>query len=237
MLWSRINKSRILEIARAIFGPVWASAQSKSKKPALAKAMERAFAAGDPPVGLDAAAHAAALAWIPPGFAAFDRGRMDEEADDAGAAEPMPAADPSGPDAEPAAEPAAEAANADMPADPPRSVAAAGSIDPPAAPETDPAPIDDGNVDDGSVDGGNGAGGDGPAAGTAEPAAAGHRHAAPRTGERPRQRGGFVGNPRVPAPRSLSASPDPSCAPSCAPPGTPPGGALHFLHAPLEVVP
>ena len=125
MLWSRINKSRILEIARATFGPVWASAQSKSKKPALAKAMERAFAAGDPPVGLDAAAHGAALAWIPPGFAAFDRGRMDEESDAAGAAEPVAAADPSGPDAEPAAEPAnadmaAEAANADMAADPPR---------------------------------------------------------------------------------------------------------------------
>ena len=167
MLWSRINKSRILEIARATFGPVWASAQSKSKKPALAKAMERAFAAGDPPVGLDAAAHAAALAWIPPGFAAFDRGRMDEESDDAGAAEPAPAADASGPDAESDAASAAEAANADMAADPPCTVAAAGSIDPPAAPETDPAPIDHGNVDDG-----NDAGGDGPEARTAEPAPA-----------------------------------------------------------------
>ena len=172
MLWSRINKSRILEIARAIFGPVWASAQSKSKKPALAKAMERAFAAGDPPVGLDAAAHAAALAWIPPGFAAFDRGRMEEEADDAGAADPAPAMDASGPDAESAAEPAVEAANAilpadPLPADPPRPVSAVGSIDPPAAPETDPAPIDHGTIDDG-----NDAAGNGPAAGTAAAAPA-----------------------------------------------------------------
>ena len=47
-------------------------------------------------------------ACIPPGFAAFDRGRMDEEADAAGAAEPAPAADTSDPDAESAAEPGAQ---------------------------------------------------------------------------------------------------------------------------------
>ena len=45
--------------------------------------MEQAFAAGDPPLGLSAEMHAAALAWVPPGFAAFDTGRVDDEADDA----------------------------------------------------------------------------------------------------------------------------------------------------------
>ena len=88
MLWSRINKGRILEIARSVLSPAWASARSKNKKPDLAKAMEQAFAAGDPPLGLSAEMHAAALAWVPPGFAAFDTGRVDDEADDAVTAEP-----------------------------------------------------------------------------------------------------------------------------------------------------
>ena len=80
MLWSRIAKARVLDIARTVFGPAWASARSKYKKPALAEAMEVAFAAGDPPVGLSADAHAAALAWVPPGFAAFDAGGVDDDA-------------------------------------------------------------------------------------------------------------------------------------------------------------
>ena len=89
MLWSRIAKARILDIARTMFGLNWASARSKYKKPALAEAMDAAFAAGDPPVGLGADAHAAALAWVPPGFAAFDAGSVGAEevsADDAGPA-------------------------------------------------------------------------------------------------------------------------------------------------------
>ena len=81
MLWSRINKSRVLDIARAVFGVAWAAARSKYKKPALAEAMEAAFAAGDRPVGIGADAHAAALAWMPPGFAAFDTGGVDEDGD------------------------------------------------------------------------------------------------------------------------------------------------------------
>ena len=52
MLWSRIAKGRILDIARSVLSPAWASARSKNKKPDLAKAMEQAFAAGDPPLGL-----------------------------------------------------------------------------------------------------------------------------------------------------------------------------------------
>ena len=75
MLWSRIPKARVLDIARTVFGLAWASARSKYKKPALAEAMEAAFAAGEPPVGVSASMHAAALAWVPPGFAAFDTGR------------------------------------------------------------------------------------------------------------------------------------------------------------------
>ena len=51
MLWSRINKGRILEIARETLGPAWASARAKSKKPDIARAMEEAFAAGSPPLG------------------------------------------------------------------------------------------------------------------------------------------------------------------------------------------
>ena len=78
MYWSRIAKGRIMETARAVCGPAWASSRSKYKKPALAKTMEEAFAAGDPPLGLGADAHAAALAWTIPGFAAFDTGGVDD---------------------------------------------------------------------------------------------------------------------------------------------------------------
>ena len=72
VLWSRLNKDRILAIARETLGPAWASARSKYRKADLAKAMEQAFAAGDPPVGLAASQHAAALAWTMPGSAPFD---------------------------------------------------------------------------------------------------------------------------------------------------------------------
>ena len=81
MFWSRIRKDRILAIARATLGPVWASARVKYKKADLARAMEEAFAA-DPPAGLKPRAHAAALAWTPPGFAPFDSGSMEEAAED-----------------------------------------------------------------------------------------------------------------------------------------------------------
>ena len=122
ILWSRIAKARILDIARIVFGISWASARSKTKKAALADAMETAFAAGDTPVGLSAGMHAAALAWTPPGFAAFDTGRIGDEADDADSAETQPAPDTAeaevsgNPDADAAeaaaAEPASETAEA-----------------------------------------------------------------------------------------------------------------------------
>ena len=77
--WSRIRKSRILDIARETLGAAWASTRSKYKKADLAKSMEAAFAAAPPPVGLGATMHAAALAWTVPGFAAFDAGGAAEE--------------------------------------------------------------------------------------------------------------------------------------------------------------
>ena len=112
MLWSRINKSRVLDIARTVFGLAWASARSKYKKPALAEAMEAAFAAGDPPVGVSASMHAAALAWVPPGFTAFDAGRAvgdvgDAATDDTGTA-PADKPEP----AEPATDAGSESAEA-----------------------------------------------------------------------------------------------------------------------------
>ncbi len=72
LVWSRMRKDRIVAIARETLGPAWVAARSKYRKADLAKAMEEAFAAGSPPPGIDAGAHAAALAWTPPGFAAFD---------------------------------------------------------------------------------------------------------------------------------------------------------------------
>ncbi|MDE0702408.1 MAG: ParB N-terminal domain-containing protein [Rhodospirillaceae bacterium] len=112
MLWSRIAKARILDIARTVFGLSWASARSKTKKGPLADAMETAFAAGDTPVGLSAQMHAAALAWTPPGFAAFDTGRIADGADDAVAVEAPSAPDTAGaePSAEQEADPAATVA-------------------------------------------------------------------------------------------------------------------------------
>ena len=132
MLWSRINKGRILDIARETLGAAWASARAKSKKADLARAMEEAFAAGSPPLGITADAHAAALAWTPPGFKAFDAGRAGVEeagaetgteavavAPDAGA-DPGPSPQPQDTDTAEQVEP--ESAGA--PADPPEPVAA-----------------------------------------------------------------------------------------------------------------
>ena len=104
MLWSRIAKARVLDIARTVFGLTWASARSKYKKPALAEAMEGAFAAGDPPVGVSATMHAAALAWTPPGFTAFDTGRTvgdaTDEATAAAGSSPAAESEPAGPSAD-----------------------------------------------------------------------------------------------------------------------------------------
>ena len=140
MLWSRIAKARILDIARTVFGLAWASARSKYKKPALAEAMETAFAAGEPPVGVSASMHAAALAWTPPGFAAFDTGRTVGDAEDA-ATEAAGTA----PDGEPAsAEPAAGAGTA--PPDAPPATNGNGQA---PAPEAGPSDGDTADADHG----------------------------------------------------------------------------------------
>ena len=91
MLWSRIKKSRILDVARETLGAAWALTRSKYKKADLAKSMEEAFAAGAPPISVGATAHAAALAWTMPGFAAFDTGGADA---DGTAKDPAPVDNP-----------------------------------------------------------------------------------------------------------------------------------------------
>ena len=90
----------------AVLSPAWASARARNKKGALADAMEAAFAAGGTPVGLSAPMHAAALAWTPPGFAAFDTGRTADEADGGVQAETPRAADTAGTETPPQPEPA-----------------------------------------------------------------------------------------------------------------------------------
>ena len=159
MLWSRVAKGRILDIARSVLSPAWASARSKNKKPDLAKAMEQAFAAGDPPLGLNADMHAAALAWVPPGFAAFDTGQVDGEADDTVTVEPEQTVDASGPEPASGPETAASAVKSiDSPAEVERVAparAAANGHAEQAAPETGPSGADDGNDagDDGRIAG------------------------------------------------------------------------------------
>ena len=79
LLWSRLRKDRILAIARDTLGVEWAQAHGKDKKAGLAAAMQNAFAHGDGvPAGITAAGRAAAIAWTPPGFRAFDTGAADD---------------------------------------------------------------------------------------------------------------------------------------------------------------
>ena len=74
-LFGRLRKDRLLAIARETLGEAWAAAHRNDRKAALAEAMEAAFAAGDTvPAGVGPSARAAALAWVPPGFRAFDTG-------------------------------------------------------------------------------------------------------------------------------------------------------------------
>ena len=80
MFWSRVRKDRVLSVAREVLGAEWAEAHRKDKKAVLAAAMETAFAKADsPPPGVTKEGHAAALAWVPPGFRAFDSGGVDDE--------------------------------------------------------------------------------------------------------------------------------------------------------------
>ena len=93
LLWSRLRKDRILAVARETLGETWAQAEAKQKKADIAKAMQDAFVHGDDvPAGVTAEGRAAAIAWTPPGFRAFDTGTVDDEgaASDEGTAAPEP---------------------------------------------------------------------------------------------------------------------------------------------------
>ncbi len=96
MFWSRVRKDRMMDVARRTLGIEWAHTHRKDKKAVLATAMETAFAAGDAvPLGVPKEGRAAALAWVPPGFAAFDSGHVDDEDAAAPQAEAPPADQPS----------------------------------------------------------------------------------------------------------------------------------------------
>ncbi len=119
MFWSRVRKDKMLGVAREVLGVEWAHTHRKDKKATLATAMETAFAKGvSPPLGVTKEGHAAALAWAPPGFGAFDSGHVDDE--DAASAEPeAPPADQPSQDAAPsdgAQSGARQEAEADQPA-------------------------------------------------------------------------------------------------------------------------
>ena len=93
LLWSRLRKDRILAIARGTLGETWAQVEAKQKKADIAKAMEDAFTHGDGiPAGVTADGRAAAIAWTPPGFRAFDTVAVDGSgaASDTGTTAPKP---------------------------------------------------------------------------------------------------------------------------------------------------
>ena len=122
LLWSRLRKDRILAIARDTLGVEWAQAHGKDKKAALAAAMHNAFAHGDgAPAGVTAKGRAAAIAWTPPGFRAFDLGADLGAADtgtaDDGTADDGTAVDNNKETSAPAAQPAAETPLSDTPED------------------------------------------------------------------------------------------------------------------------
>ena len=150
MLWSRIAKARVLDIARTMFGLNWASARSKYRKPALAEAMEAAFAAGDPPVGVSAAMHAAALAWVPPGFTAFDTGPTVGGAGDAATEAAGTAANPE--PAKPAVEPGPAEPAADPGTDPTEAGPAGNGHATQAASEPEPSDGVAANAGNGAAD-------------------------------------------------------------------------------------
>ena len=120
MFWSRVRKDRMLDVARRTLGIEWAHTHRKDKKATLATAMETAFAAGDSvPLGVSKEGRAAALAWVPPGFAAFDTGHVDDG--DAAAAQA---------EAPPAGQPSQDAATSDDPQSDARQEAPAGQPEP-----------------------------------------------------------------------------------------------------------
>ena len=130
MFWSRVRKDRMLGVAREVLGVEWAHAHRKDKKATLATAMETAFAKADsPPLGVTKEGHAAALAWAPPGFGAFDTGTVDD-------------GETGGPEAPAADRPSRDAAPSDEAQSGAQQEAAAGQREPDADAEAtgEPAP-------------------------------------------------------------------------------------------------
>ncbi len=131
LYWSRITKPRILETAREVLGVEWAAAHSKDKKAVLAAAMEKAFASGtDMPVGVTAEMRAAAHAWMPPGFRAFDAAGIDAEPHptDAAPAEPDAAAEAADAGADPQTSAEPDPGEAPAPGDTADAIAAANAV-------------------------------------------------------------------------------------------------------------
>ena len=90
MFWSRIKKSSILDIARAVIGDAWAEKHKRDKKSDLVVYMEQAFLDPSCDPDVPAQAYEAIRGWALPGFTAFDADPLgDTTADD----------DPSGPSA------------------------------------------------------------------------------------------------------------------------------------------
>ncbi len=83
--WSRMRKSAMLAVARRTLGPEWASAHAGDRKDELAAAMGAAFGREGTAEGLKLtpAARAAALAWAPAGFGAFEASEPDDAAGEA----------------------------------------------------------------------------------------------------------------------------------------------------------
>ncbi len=143
MFWSRMRKDRMLAVAKDTLGLEWAHTHRKDKKATLATAMETAFAAGNAvPLGVSKEGRAAALAWVPPGFAAFDRGRIDDQ--DATPPAQAEGAAPGGT----VTEPATAAAEADSAQETPPVDAKGAAETPPAdQPHEDTAPADEAQSD------------------------------------------------------------------------------------------
>ena len=94
VFWSRLNKSRILDIATEVIGETWARNHAKERKGDLVAHMEQVFAdpANDPDV--PAQAYERIRAWAMPGFVAFDPDPVAPATTDAGAGDDTDAPGP-----------------------------------------------------------------------------------------------------------------------------------------------
>ena len=91
--WSKLPVKHLLAIARETLGEAWITRHAKAKKSEIVSHIAAAFGADDAKAGeLEPAVRAAALQWIPPGFAAFDQVLQSAETGDEDASDdPLPA--------------------------------------------------------------------------------------------------------------------------------------------------